>query len=59
MTPEEIADVAARHDTAMADAMLVACAEAGVKVPPRRRREPFVITGDEWDEYQRRVTEGR
>lgn len=59
MNVQEILDIAVRYSTAMADAMIEACAETGAEVPKRRRRNPFVITEDEWDEYQRRVTEDR
>ena len=59
MSVQEILDIAVRYSTAMADAMIEACAETGAEVPKRERRDPLVIPGDEWDEYQRRVDEDR
>ena len=59
MSVQEILEIACRYSTAMADAMLEACAETGAEVPKRERRDPFVILGDEWNEYQRRAVEDR
>lgn len=50
MTKNYMVLIAARYETNMADAMRRACG-----VYPRRHRDPYAISGDEYDNYRRRL----